>query len=232
MELIKKGGRYDENLVTDLRASFKEVLKTAQQHFNQAEAPKGRFTEFYEEQKSNNKLLNNWVDDSASKCCMLCLDKFTYSKRRHHCRSCGTLCCDLCSTKRMLVDDTTKSSQGKGSTGARTCDSCFNRLTYFYESWSHILQQQQRKENTESPAATPWKNVNSPTEESKPVMASRSLESTKAITNEALNALQARGERLQETAIKSENLKNAAADFNKMTKSLLEKQKRSQKFYG
>lgn len=41
------------------------------------------------------------MEDNASLSCLLCVQKFTYSNRRHHCRTCGALVCDLCSTKRL-----------------------------------------------------------------------------------------------------------------------------------
>ena len=54
---------------------------------------------------------------------MLCVSKFGYFGR-HHCRSCGILCCQLCSSKRLsLVFPSEK------KTGERLCDGCFNRLT-------------------------------------------------------------------------------------------------------
>lgn len=63
---------------------------------------------------------------------MLCVEKFTYSNRRHHCRSCGTLCCAPCSSKRLPLHLAPKSrgSSGGNSGGDRVCDGCFNRLTY------------------------------------------------------------------------------------------------------
>ena len=69
------------------------------------------------------------MDNAASDHCMLCVDKFTYSNRRHHCRCCGTLCCAPCSTKRLrLQHDLKASSSGKVPAGERVCDGCFNRL--------------------------------------------------------------------------------------------------------
>ncbi|MDP2439852.1 MAG: FYVE zinc finger domain-containing protein, partial [archaeon] len=39
-----------------------------------------------------------WVPDSFSPVCLVCLTKFTFSRRRHHCRRCGTLICRACSS--------------------------------------------------------------------------------------------------------------------------------------
>jgi hypothetical protein len=41
-----------------------------------------------------------WVPDSFSSTCLLCERHFGLWTRRHHCRSCGTLCCASCSPAR------------------------------------------------------------------------------------------------------------------------------------
>ncbi len=41
-----------------------------------------------------------WVPDSFSVTCLLCERHFGFWTRRHHCRSCGTLCCASCSPSR------------------------------------------------------------------------------------------------------------------------------------
>ena len=44
-----------------------------------------------------------WESDDASETCRGCGSLFSISLRKHHCRSCGTLCCNSCSTSRMPV---------------------------------------------------------------------------------------------------------------------------------
>jgi len=44
--------------------------------------------------------LVNWIPDSETDKCMLCGDRFTALRRRHHCRSCGKLMCNACTTAR------------------------------------------------------------------------------------------------------------------------------------
>lgn len=40
-----------------------------------------------------------WVLDSETDSCMCCRNKFTFlTRRRHHCRSCGIIICNSCST--------------------------------------------------------------------------------------------------------------------------------------
>ncbi len=34
----------------------------------------------------------NWVPDSDSACCSGCVERFSWRKRRHHCRNCGKVC--------------------------------------------------------------------------------------------------------------------------------------------
>lgn len=55
------------------------------------------------------------MEDNASLSCLLCVQKFTYSNRRHHCRTCGVLVCDLCSTKRLHTTKTSPSTPPPGS---------------------------------------------------------------------------------------------------------------------
>lgn len=52
----------------------------------------------------------NWLPNAASASCMSCKQRFTFLRRRHHCRSCGKLFCGQCSPKRFG--------------GPRTCEVC------------------------------------------------------------------------------------------------------------
>jgi DNA-directed RNA polymerase subunit RPC12/RpoP len=109
-----------------------------------------------------------WVDDTASLTCLLCVEKFTYSNRRHHCRTCGALVCDHCSSKRL----TTGKSPGMGASsknkrnsgipvppspkdgsstkkpavkeGDRVCDGCFNKLAHECFLWQQAVQRVRR----------------------------------------------------------------------------------------
>jgi hypothetical protein len=46
-----------------------------------------------------------WVPEENVPSCMLCTQAFTMRKRKHHCRSCGQVCCDECTkTKRALPE--------------------------------------------------------------------------------------------------------------------------------
>eukprot|EP01105_Mastigella_eilhardi_P015266 TRINITY_DN3477_c0_g1_i3.p1 TRINITY_DN3477_c0_g1~~TRINITY_DN3477_c0_g1_i3.p1 ORF type:complete len:501 (-),score=128.24 TRINITY_DN3477_c0_g1_i3:39-1499(-) len=68
-----------------------------------------------------------WIPDSFSSQCMMCAAHFTPFKRRHHCRACGVLVCDACSTKRIVL-----AHLGE-STPARVCTPCCDLLGSFVE---------------------------------------------------------------------------------------------------
>lgn len=42
---------------------------------------------------------SQWVDDSKVSNCKLCQKKFSFFRRRHHCRKCFNIFCDDCITK-------------------------------------------------------------------------------------------------------------------------------------
>ncbi|XP_019631394.1 PREDICTED: uncharacterized protein LOC109475234 [Branchiostoma belcheri] len=62
-----------------------------------------------------------WVPDEDAPNCMKCEAKFTFTKRRHHCRACGkVLCSACCGQKARLAYMDNKS--------ARVCSTCYNIL--------------------------------------------------------------------------------------------------------
>lgn len=54
-----------------------------------------------------------WVRDAEAPACMACARAFTLSRRRHHCRTCGEVCCSRCAPRRLTPAGRT-----------RICDSC------------------------------------------------------------------------------------------------------------
>jgi len=59
-----------------------------------------------------------WVPDGEAKLCSSCESKFTFTYRRHHCRQCGLLVCQPCSSQKKTIP-----GQGK----VRVCAKCFKK---------------------------------------------------------------------------------------------------------
>ncbi|KAI3368835.1 hypothetical protein L3Q82_025815 [Scortum barcoo] len=62
-----------------------------------------------------------WVPDAQAQVCMKCGVKFTFTKRRHHCRACGKVFCALCSSLKFRL------THLDGKEG-RVCISCHSTL--------------------------------------------------------------------------------------------------------
>ncbi|XP_034036695.1 zinc finger FYVE domain-containing protein 9 [Thalassophryne amazonica] len=62
-----------------------------------------------------------WVPDDQAQVCMKCGVKFTFTKRRHHCRACGKVFCALCSNLKFRL------THLDGKEG-RVCVSCHSTL--------------------------------------------------------------------------------------------------------
>jgi hypothetical protein len=172
-----------------------------------------------------------WVDNNAAAYCLLCVEKFTYSNRRHHCRACGTLCCAPCSTKRLPLQLNTRTSRGSQSGGDRVCDGCFNRLISEASARNIALAKakkemllQLEKEKSEdqkqellkstsvsgSPASSPKQNVNLSSEQD-------SISELKDSLGATGEALKERGEKLANLAEKGENLEQVTCSESDLT---------------
>jgi len=61
-----------------------------------------------------------WVPDNEANTCMHCKkSQFTLVNRRHHCRKCGLVCCNPCSSKRILLP-------AQSSKPLRVCNTCYD----------------------------------------------------------------------------------------------------------
>jgi hypothetical protein len=130
LEIVRKGGRYTESSVANLRPSFQEAIDSARMYWHTFQLPPN-FDDFVlAKQEQFEKV--DWVGDNKSDHCMLCVDKFSYSNRRHHCRACGILCCAPCSSKRMVLKPrkVNASPNKPPPPGDRVCDGCCNRLVH------------------------------------------------------------------------------------------------------
>ncbi|XP_041849239.1 zinc finger FYVE domain-containing protein 9 isoform X2 [Melanotaenia boesemani] len=85
-----------------------------------------------------------WVPDSQAPICMKCDVKFTFTKRRHHCRACGKVfCAACCSLKCKLVYMDRKE--------ARVCVTCHSALTSA-QSWETPATSSNQSPNPNNPA--------------------------------------------------------------------------------
>lgn len=65
-----------------------------------------------------------WIPDSDALSCMLCRrSEFSIINRRHHCRKCGIVCCNACTSKRWMLPQ-------QSSKPLRVCLSCYDKLSY------------------------------------------------------------------------------------------------------
>uniref|UniRef100_A0A7N8YF27 Zinc finger FYVE-type containing 9 n=1 Tax=Mastacembelus armatus TaxID=205130 RepID=A0A7N8YF27_9TELE len=85
-----------------------------------------------------------WVPDSQAPVCMKCDVKFTFTKRRHHCRACGKVfCAACCSLKCRLMYMDRKE--------ARVCVTCHSALTSA-QSWETHATGNNQSPNPNNPA--------------------------------------------------------------------------------
>ena len=61
-----------------------------------------------------------WVQDHLRSSCQKCNHGFTFFNRRHHCRMCGALVCNDCSSNRAHIPTETRP--------VRVCDPCLNQI--------------------------------------------------------------------------------------------------------
>ncbi|XP_030598075.1 zinc finger FYVE domain-containing protein 16 isoform X2 [Archocentrus centrarchus] len=61
-----------------------------------------------------------WVPDAEAPNCMKCNQKFTFTKRRHHCRACGKVYCAVCCNRKCKLKYLEKE--------ARVCVLCFDTI--------------------------------------------------------------------------------------------------------
>lgn len=170
-------------------------------------------------------------------------------------RLCGILCCDLCSNKKLyikpLVGATTTISSNKIEK-ERICDCCFNKVNADVISWFQItmkIKKEQEKVDLQNAKESPSKNLlfesnNSNSKEK------NKIEAVTGVMNDTMKVLTERGEKIKELANKGEELNEVllfdtinnmnninyeyqgAADFNRMTKLLLQKTKSRNAKYG
>ncbi|CAB1433454.1 unnamed protein product [Pleuronectes platessa] len=65
----------------------------------------------------------SWIPDKAAYKCMRCFTKFTPMNRRHHCRQCGFVVCNSCSSRRVVISHIHPKKK------LRVCRLCHKRST-------------------------------------------------------------------------------------------------------
>ena len=61
-----------------------------------------------------------WIPNHLAARCLSCYDDFSFLKRRHHCRRCGMIFCEQCSSKRAQLQPRTEP--------VRVCDKCYSAV--------------------------------------------------------------------------------------------------------
>jgi hypothetical protein len=56
-----------------------------------------------------------WIDDNSSDICLTCSSKFSFLKRKHHCRRCGVLTCNECSNHQFITYEASAPPPGAAS---------------------------------------------------------------------------------------------------------------------
>ncbi|XP_023135112.2 FYVE, RhoGEF and PH domain-containing protein 6-like isoform X2 [Amphiprion ocellaris] len=77
-----------------------------------------------------------WIPDPRTTMCMICTCEFTLTWRRHHCRACGKVVCQSCSSNKRCLEYLKNQL-------ARVCDQCF------------LVLQEQKSERALSAAVSP-----------------------------------------------------------------------------
>ncbi len=77
-----------------------------------------------EQQLMLGKLAPVWVPDSEAANCMICDNKFTVIRRRHHCRACGQVLCSMCCNEKSILEHL----EGKEGRVCKPCKSILDRL--------------------------------------------------------------------------------------------------------
>eukprot|EP00079_Xenopus_tropicalis_P015899 XP_004914061.1 PREDICTED: zinc finger FYVE domain-containing protein 9 [Xenopus tropicalis] len=85
-----------------------------------------------------------WVPDSHAPNCMKCEARFTFTKRRHHCRACGKVFCAACCSLKCKLQYMDKKE-------ARVCVICHSVLMNA-QAWENMLSASVQSPNPNNPA--------------------------------------------------------------------------------
>ncbi|KAL0842396.1 hypothetical protein ABMA28_014510 [Loxostege sticticalis] len=116
-----------------------------------------------------------WLDGSSVKLCPNCAKAFNITRRKHHCRLCGSILCHDCSVfldlniARAIVDPSAPKSTEQQDpetlekTGLRLCEHCYNLV--------ELRKQVQDSRNAKTVLVTAYEQMRSLMEQARPAVA-------------------------------------------------------------
>ena len=108
----------DDQTNASLPDSIKREENAPQCNNLELDEIKSKLNEFNDDQKTLGILAPVWIPDADVNDCMKCNSKFTFRKRRHHCRGCGLLFCATCCNLRLNLPY-------KPKVQSRVCNLCY-----------------------------------------------------------------------------------------------------------
>uniref|UniRef100_A0A4W4H958 Zinc finger FYVE domain-containing protein n=1 Tax=Electrophorus electricus TaxID=8005 RepID=A0A4W4H958_ELEEL len=97
------------------------VSETPSQGENNSKYPSHEhYDDSYAEEDGLGSRQPPWVPDSEAPNCMKCAQRFTFTKRRHHCRACGKVYCAVCCNRKCKLKYLEKE--------ARVCVVCYETI--------------------------------------------------------------------------------------------------------
>lgn len=136
MELAKKGCRLPDSTLLYLRPSLADAIRGARHQWLYRKLDEECFVSLVEVECVG-KQDDGWTHDSASSACLCCGEGFSLTTRRHHCRSCGVLCCAACSGRTLPAPASAGAAAGEDKKGLRVCDGCFNAYLFLFDCRSN-----------------------------------------------------------------------------------------------
>uniref|UniRef100_A0A8D9ADY1 RUN and FYVE domain-containing protein 2 n=1 Tax=Cacopsylla melanoneura TaxID=428564 RepID=A0A8D9ADY1_9HEMI len=104
-----------------LQDKYKESELALEELGTQLSMSKLQVSDLMEEQHIAKRTSDGqWAKDKEAKTCRACDVDFTVTRRRHHCRNCGEIFCNLCSDNKMPLPSAAKP--------VRVCDECNVKL--------------------------------------------------------------------------------------------------------
>lgn len=121
-KLIAENGQLTKK-ITELESALQEIAREYQvlQVSNSIISQRFFFIFIFIQIQTNKLSQRRWLDDDDVDACMQCNQVFNVRQRKHHCRNCGNIFCDNCSSKTATIASSSKKK--------RVCDQCYKDLT-------------------------------------------------------------------------------------------------------